>query len=782
MTTIRSLTLAVLGTLVSAYGDLVVYEPFDYAPVNDETFGQLAGRSGGLGFSAAWKDSTGRGNEGEAFIYDQQGNPEELYGGDWGKGLPNWDGVVDNLQTMGGHVGVSDWSGWGDRMNASRKLAKSAGEMAAKNDGVLWLSAVWHFPEGSYFAPVGIALTSDNGGFIERAVSVSNNANAIGVGNGQDFKKDMKRLNPMVWEKGVSATRVPGTNIDGKKDNIIILKFEFGETDTVSTWYFTEDQELSEETFNANAISTSSSIDESTLDTLAFSTIRKGNAVDEFRIATSFKDVISGSIPARQEVKITQQLYDKKSDRYFLKWTSNPGEVYGIYESVDAGGFKPCISAAVEAHPTAKETTFGPFTNPRKGIAKLQFEIGLPDLTQPVLDRAWGNGTTISLHFSEAMLPTTALDPSNYSVANDGGNKVAVTSATFSPVNDTVVLTTAQPLDASATYTVSTNDLTDRANLSLTEADVKFQTWDNNPNGVKVFILAGQSNMVGRGQYDKGQNDEIGGVGSLREQVEKDSKNYGYLVDDDGKWKEIESMKFWWNRADLGGGPRVTKGNLTVGYGSGPDCVGPEYGFGWGIHQLYKDQPVLIIKIAWGGKSLHTDYCSPTAAAGRDGKIGPYYLQMMDQVHQVLDNLDEQFPEFEEKGYQITGFGWHQGYNDMLSDVMTNAYEENMATFIRDIRAEFGKPTLPFSIATTGHGGMEVTLEKRPTLAGQLAVADPKKYPEFAGNVFTIDTRPLQRSVEVSPKQDGSHWNNNGDTLYLIGKGMGDGMVKMLEN
>lgn len=118
----------------------------------------------------------------------------------------------------------------------------------------------------------------------------------------------------------------------------------------------------------------------------------------------------------------------------------------------------------------------------------------------------------------------------------------------------------------------------------------------------------------------------------------------------------------------------------------------------------------------------------------------------------------------------------------MLSDVMTHAYEKNLAMFIRDIRAEFGKPKLPFSIATTGHGGMEVTLEKRPTLAGQLAVADPEKYPEFAGNVFTVDSRPFQRCVEESPKSDGSHWNNNGETLWLIGTGMDEGMVEMLKS
>lgn len=108
--------------------------------------------------------------------------------------------------------------------------------MARANRGVLWLSAVWHFPSAHYFAPVGIVLTSDDGGLVERATRITNNGNAIGVGNGT------KRLNPMVWEKDVDTVSNPGTNISTKQDNIIILKFEFGKTDAVSAWYFTEDQ------------------------------------------------------------------------------------------------------------------------------------------------------------------------------------------------------------------------------------------------------------------------------------------------------------------------------------------------------------------------------------------------------------------------------------------------------------------------------------------------------------------------------------------------------------
>jgi alpha-galactosidase len=50
---------------------------------------------------------------------------------------------------------------------------------------------------------------------------------------------------------------------------------------------------------------------------------------------------------------------------------------------------------------------------------------------------------------------------------------------------------------------------------------------------VQVFILMGQSNMVGMGRIDA--TDKGGPEGSLEFAV-KDKKKYPYLVDDAGNW------------------------------------------------------------------------------------------------------------------------------------------------------------------------------------------------------------------------------------------------------
>jgi len=58
-------------------------------------------------------------------------------------------------------------------------------------------------------------------------------------------------------------------------------------------------------------------------------------------------------------------------------------------------------------------------------------------------------------------------------------------------------------------------------------------------------------------------------------------------------------------------------GPLTFGYGANAGKIGPELGFGLALEQSL-DAPILLIKTSWGGKSLHYDFRPPSA--------GPYEL------------------------------------------------------------------------------------------------------------------------------------------------------------
>lgn len=482
----------------------------------------------------------------------------------------------------------------------------------------------------------------------------------------------------------------------------------------------------------------------------------------------------------RQPLEVADVSYHDATDEVTLTWKSNPGEFYGLYWSENLVDFFPGISPSVEANPEGILTTFGPFPNPRPGSRNLFFRVGAPDLRDPTLDRVWGNGTTVSLDFSEAMRVEFGTDPSNYSVVVGGDALLPVTSAEIGASPDTIVLTMGIPLEPNTDYTVFINSLTDLSGRPVTgPTSVEFRTWDDNPNGIKVFILAGQSNMQGQGRSEQGFGSVNGAIGSLRYQVNNDPDKYGKLVDAGGSWIARDDVKVFYRRSDLNQGRAIKKGNLLPQFGVDDARIGPELGFGWAIGE-YLDEPVLIVKTCWGGKSLYADFRSPTSVAKRGGEVGDYYIGMMDYVHDALDNLSAEFPEWAGQGYQIAGFGWHQGWNDGGTEFTVSQYESNLADFIRDIRAEFGKPQLPVAIANTGIGGAATTGLRLALLEGQLAVANPALYPEFAGNVFAADTRDFWRESSVSPLDQGYHWNQNGETLYLIGEAMGEGMKSLL--
>ncbi|MBY0522534.1 MAG: sialate O-acetylesterase [Gemmataceae bacterium] len=283
---------------------------------------------------------------------------------------------------------------------------------------------------------------------------------------------------------------------------------------------------------------------------------------------------------------------------------------------------------------------------------------------------------------------------------------------------------------------------------------------------VKVFILAGQSNMQGHG-FVKADPKRNGGKGSL-EYVAKqpDAGNmFKQLLGKDGKWAVRDDV--WIHYLDR-------KGKLTAGFGVSPECIGPELGFGFVVGDAY-EEPVLLIKLAWGGKSLAKDFRPP----GAGGEVGPYYKEVVDRTKAVLKDPKKEFPEFGDRGYELAGFGWHQGWNDRVNQAYVEEYEKNMAHFIRDIRKDLGVKSLPFVIAETGMSGPE---EKHPrALALMKAQAAVAEHEEFKGNVAFVGTRAFWRDKDVSPSGQGYHWNTNAETYYLIGDAMGKAMKKLCE-
>ena len=112
---------------------------------------------------------------------------------------------------------------------------------------------------------------------------------------------------------------------------------------------------------------------------------------------------------------------------------------------------------------------------------------------------------------------------------------------------------------------------------------------------------------------------------------------------------------------------------------------------------------------------------------------------------------------------------------------MAPHYEKNMAAFIRDIRSAehgLGIPDLLIVIATSG-----MMKDSSPIVQGQLAMADSKKYPKFAGNVSVVDTgKPYgadKMEFHFGEKRGHYHWHNHARSYCNIGRAMAAEMLKL---
>ncbi|MEM7202239.1 MAG: sialate O-acetylesterase [Planctomycetota bacterium] len=301
---------------------------------------------------------------------------------------------------------------------------------------------------------------------------------------------------------------------------------------------------------------------------------------------------------------------------------------------------------------------------------------------------------------------------------------------------------------------------------TLSQLSVSSVTVAQEAPPLKVFLLVGQSNMVGAGEI-QAKPDRNDGRGTLEELTRSpDTRDqYAHLVTADGDWVTRDDV--WISFFER-------QGKLTVGYGSNERTIGPELGFGHVVGDHCSD-PVLLIKVAWGGRSLAVDFRPPSAG----GDVGPSYTALLDQIRTVLDDLGARFPDVVHDGYELMGLAWHQGWNDRINQEFNDAYEHNLCCFIRDVRAALDRPDLPVAIAETGMMGHE---EKHPRalslMRAQAAVAERE---EFRGNVAFVGTKDFYRSKESSPADQGYHWNRNAETYYLIGEALGRAMIELLE-
>jgi hypothetical protein len=316
---------------------------------------------------------------------------------------------------------------------------------------------------------------------------------------------------------------------------------------------------------------------------------------------------------------------------------------------------------------------------------------------------------------------------------------------------------------------------------------------------VKVFILLGQSNMLGMGHIT-GDKD-----GTLEHAV-KAEKKYPFLVNADGTWSERKDVRNVRVMVGKGGGMQLFNNEWMSVKGK---TIGPELGIGHQVGNLI-DEPVLILKSCIGNRSLGWDLLPPGSAGyeaeDKDKKsgqtktyvyaaykqsplrwekgtqpmpiewyAGKQYDDDIANAKKVLSELDKYYPGASK--YEIAGFFWWQGDKDRYDAAHAAHYEQNLVHLIEQLRKDFEAPNAKFVLATLGQtkkgdGGNEGAI-----LNAQLAVdGDSGKYPQFKGNVATVYSNPLSKGGASN-----SHYNGNAETYMDIGLAMGEAMTKLLK-
>jgi alpha-galactosidase len=323
---------------------------------------------------------------------------------------------------------------------------------------------------------------------------------------------------------------------------------------------------------------------------------------------------------------------------------------------------------------------------------------------------------------------------------------------------------------------------------------------------VKVFILAGQSNMEGKATNDLLNHQATApATKDLFAHLRKDGE---WIVRDDAFIKYLKRH-----------------GGLTIGYGS-PKRTGVELEFGTAMADKF-DEPVLLIKTCWGGHSLFKLFRSPSAGMPSEEKLqeelanaqkrvknnnekknrndplptmedikAPYgssYRNMMAEIKETFDNYETMFPALKDKKLEVAGFVWFQGWNDMYGGA-EKEYASNMEHFIKDVRKDLDAPKMPFVIGVMGQNGSK--LAKNAMLAVQEAQLAMENVPEFKGNVKAIRTDVLVDKVaeKLYPewrerfeewKLTGSdfayHYMGSAIWFNRIGREMGNAMLGLME-
>lgn len=333
---------------------------------------------------------------------------------------------------------------------------------------------------------------------------------------------------------------------------------------------------------------------------------------------------------------------------------------------------------------------------------------------------------------------------------------------------------------------------------------------------VKVYIMSGQSNMVGLGTVP-GTGD-----GTLETMTLRQNK-FPNLVTTSGAWTARQDVYYRGTISATADKP------LGPGCGANSNQLGPELGFGH-VMGWFHDEGVLLLKSSIGNRALGWDilpagsarydfggytYCGSGDAAERwaVGTSAPVWTSggwyagyewdrffrdesewirphasepTVVNVVDILDNWSTQHygaagKHFAGRDFEIAGFVWWQGERDAGDAGHSSRYKQNLIYLINSLRSYYsnrypGKvvPNAPFVLATLGETSTTDGPSNSKTVFDAMMAVDSATGSDPQINVKTVYSNPLSEGGSGN-----SHYGNRAGTYMLVGDAMGRAMIDL---
>ena len=239
-------------------------------------------------------------------------------------------------------------------------------------------------------------------------------------------------------------------------------------------------------------------------------------------------------------------------------------------------------------------------------------------------------------------------------------------------------------------------------------------------DSLKIYLLAGQSNMVGHGytHYEGGNYYNIPSLEFLLDTpgylaqlpaatyTFKGSLAPGWMgqrtdawgvhyKSADGTMQQVEPTP-----STQSGAWSTSIMPLSPGFGGNNalSTFGPELSMGIRLAQNLAS-PVFLFKSATGGTTLAEDWRPPSAAAARGGTVGVHYTNTIARFTSFLNGLDDDLARDgrlvrynNAPGYEVAGFVWFQGWNEKFNNG-EGEYALNIVDLVHNVRAS--DPRIP---------------------------------------------------------------------------------------